>query len=227
MSTPTPPPLDPAPKHWVVARWLVWSVLWLAGVVVAGVSAMHILADSHRWDARVSLPVRGGAAQASAPFRTLSGGAVNVFATSFVHGNAARAPFQGAIAIAIVDGNGTRVREFALGRGGVAHEQSTGSSWTTLGQVTAPRLWLEPWRLEARVVAADAAFPATHIEVMLRKERRDLGMGGMMYYVTIFIGLFLMGVATLLAIAWRAVIGNTPWIVSLAALAAVALLLGM
>jgi len=227
MSTSTPPPLGPALKRWVVARWLGWSVLWLAGVVLTGVSAMHILADSHRWDAQVSLPVRSGAAQASAPFRTLSGGAVNVFATSFVHGNATRTPFHGVIAITIVDGNGTRVREFVLGRGGFAHEQSIDSSWTTLGQVTAPRLWLKPWRLEARVVAADAAFPATHIDVMLRKERRELGMGGMIYYVTIFIGLFLIGVATLLAIAWRAVIGKTPWIVSLAALAAVALLLGI
>jgi cytochrome c oxidase subunit 1 len=48
-----------------------------------------------------------------------------------------------------------------------------------------------------------------------------------MLYALFFIGLFLIGVATLLAIAWRAVIGKTPWIVSLAALAAVALLLGI
>lgn len=203
----------------LVLRWTAWALLWLAGVWLASVSVLHILGDRHTWDARVSLPVRAADTQAVAPFRTL-GGSVNVMATSLVHGNTGRAPFRGTIAIRVLQGNGTPVHAWTLGRGGVAHEQSTDSSWTTLGQVNAPALVFQPWRLEAHVQAGDAAFPATHIDVMLRKERRDLGMGGMVYYVTIFAGLFLLLIALLFAIRWRAMLGRVPWIVSAFGLAA-------
>lgn len=200
-----------------IIRWVVWAMLWIAGVFLTGVSAMHLLADSHRWDARVSLPVQNGAAHASATFRSLSGGAVNVFATSLVHGSTAPIPFRGAIKIKIVGADGSLIREDALGRGGVPHEQASGSSWTLLGQVKAPRIWFAPWRLEARVLAADPAFPAERIDIILRKERPDLGMGGMVFYVTIFIGVFFVLMASLLAGVWRSVLGNAPLVLSAAA----------
>lgn len=177
---------------------------------------MQMLGDRHTWDARVSLPVREEGASASASFRTLAAGRVNVLATSLAHAGAG--PFEGAIAVLIRRPDGSLVREFVLGRGGTGHTQAGVSSWTTLGQIDVPRLWLRGWELETRVLSADPAFAAKQIDIMLRKERRELGMGGMVFYVTIFIGLLLLVVATLLALAWRPTLGHVPWIVSTATL---------
>lgn len=209
-----PPPLGAEPKGRAIWRWFAWLLIWLPGVAMTVVSALHMLADSHRWDARVALSVREAGPSANARFRTFSGGVVNVFATSLVHNHAGRTPFRGTIAIRIVDRYGRSVRDFQVGQGGVAHEQSGDSSWTTLGEVIAPRLWFEPWLIEARVTAGDSAFPASHVEVMLRKQRPDLGMGGMVYYVTIFLGLFFQLIAMVLAVAWRSTIGKAPLLVS-------------
>lgn len=219
MSATTPPDLPP--KRGGLVRCVVWLAVWAAGTWLTGVSAMRILADSHRWDARLPISTRAkSSAPSTATFRTLSGGTVNVLATSYVSGNVGRKPFQGAIAISIRDGDDAIVREYVLGRGGIAHEQTGDSSWSTLGQITAPRLWLNPWRFEARSLEPDASFPAGQIEVMLRKQREELGMGGMVYYVTIFIGAFLLLVATAIAAAWRSAFTAVPLVVSIATLIA-------
>jgi hypothetical protein len=216
MSMETSPAVDASAvsRTGKIVRWAFWITLWAAGVFLTAISALHIRADSHRWDARVSLPVRQSGATASAAFRSLSGGPVNLFATSLAHGTTTPVPFRGAIHIRVVGTDGSPLRETVLGREGVPHVQAMDSSWTSIGEVAAPRLWLASWRLEAQVHAADPAFPAGQIDLILRKERRDLGMGGMVFYVTIFIGIFLVVMAAVLAAVWRKILGPAPLVLA-------------
>ena len=68
-------------------------------------------------------------------------------------------------------------------------------SWSRLGEVTLRELPLNAWRLETRTVEGSAAFADARFSsrVILRPDRPDRGMGGLINYAMIVpAGLFLV-----------------------------------
>lgn len=209
----------------LVLRMIAWLLCWLGGAALTGVSLGHLLADRHVWDARVSLPVRTAGADQRASFHSFGGGEVTLFVTSFTPSAGGGGSFRGDVAVTVINERGEIAREIRVGPHGTAHAQTMNSAWTTLATLTAPRLWLKTWTLHARVLSADPAFAAERLDVLLRPQRRELGMGGMVYYVTIFIGIALLAVAWIVAATSTSVIGRVPLVLTSASVVAFGLVL--
>ena len=220
-----PPKISVVGKASLVQRMIAWLLSWTGGVAITGVSLGHLLADRHVWDARVSLPVRTAGAEQRASFHSLGGGEVTLFVTSFTPSAAGDVPFRGAVAVTVINERGEITREILVGPRGTAHAQTMNSAWTTLATLTAPRLWFRSWTLHARVLSTDPAFAAEHLDVLLRAQRRELGMGGMVFYVTIFIGIGLLAVALVVAAMSISVLGRVPLVLTIASLAGCGLVL--
>lgn len=68
------------------------------------------------------------------------------------------------------------------------HAAAGGMTWTRLADVTLLDLPLRPWRIEARTTTAAPAFsadPDLSTRLLLRPDRPDVGMGGLISYAMI------------------------------------------
>ena len=74
----------------------------------------------------------------------------------------------------------------SVGADGVNLAKTVNSGWAQVGDLNIPAAWFKPWILRARVAAADENFNGMTAQVILRKVRPELGMGGMIFYVLVF-----------------------------------------
>ena len=166
---------------------LLWICSTLVGFPVAFVCLSHIAADSHRWDAVVPLNLAQTSNWAEDNLRSLQGGRFRVWISTvgFDQANESRL-FAGRVDVIVRDPTGSDRFTGEVGEGGAALAKTTNSNWAEVGELEIPAAVFKPWTLFARVVAADENFRALQAEVILRKVRPDLGMGGLVFYVLIF-----------------------------------------
>jgi hypothetical protein len=94
--------------------------------------------------------------------------------------------FAGRVDIVVRDPSGVEKFAGSVGANGVNLAKTVNSGWAQVGDLDIPAAWFRPWILRARVAAADESFNAMTAQVILRKVRPELGMGGMIFYVLVF-----------------------------------------
>lgn len=125
--------------------------------------------------------------------------------------------FAGRIDVRVLDpGHNPRLEESFDG-GRLEHVAGGGMTWTRLGEIRLEGPALRPWRLEARVAEGDPAFeagPGLRSHLLLRKDRPDVGMGGLINYVMVIPAgfLLLLSLGFALGLRRRGGSGGPAWI---------------
>lgn len=102
----------------------------------------------------------------------------------------ARAPsrFAGRIAVRVLDPGGGVSLERAYEANRLEHRASGGMTWTRLEELRLDGLPFRSWRLEGRIVEGDPTFesgPGLRSRLLLRRDRPEVGMGGLINYVMV------------------------------------------
>lgn len=199
MDSKTDVQLQPVSRPKAVLLLVAWCFVFVTGTWITAYSCHHIASDTGRFDARLRIPVTRAGSEKVAPFRSLTSGDATLFAATYVQDPPTGRAFAGDIEIWISE-DGQTIHQEWLGRRGTRFVLEQDSNWSALGKLTTPALWLRAWTVHAVLRQPDPSFPAQHIDVILRKDRPDLGMGGMLFYVTVFVGQGLLSVANILAL---------------------------
>jgi hypothetical protein len=179
-------PGNPKPKR-SVALLVVWICSTVLGFPVAFNSLSHIRADGGHWDAVVPLNLAQATDWADARLRTFRGGHFRVWLSTVGFDETNKGQFfTGRVDIVVRDPSGVEKFVGSVGANGVNLAKTVNSGWAQVGDLDIPAAWFRPWILRARVAAADENFNGMTAQVILRKVRPELGMGGMIFYVLVF-----------------------------------------
>lgn len=185
----------------------LWAVCLLAGLASAWVFVAGLLRDTHFEEAAIAMDLGEAGAWRGVDFRVWGGGPYVVWLTtlrpdrtSAPAPSGAREPeaagpgagrparFRGRIEVRILDPDGDARLERRYEGNRLEHATSGGMTWTRLEDLRLDGLPVRPWRLEARTLKGDPEFGARselRSRLLLRKDRPDVGMGGLINYVMI------------------------------------------
>jgi hypothetical protein len=169
------------------ALLVVWICSTVLGFPVAFNSLSHIRADGGHWDAVVPLTLAQATDWAEARLRTFRGGHFRVWLSTVGFDETNKGQFfTGRVDIVVHDPSGVEKFVGSVGDKGVNLAKTVNSGWAQVGDLDIPAAWFRPWILRARVAAGDDNFNGMTAQVILRKVRPELGMGGMVFYVLVF-----------------------------------------
>lgn len=231
----------------------LWLVSLLIGVACLWFFVAGLLRDSHFGEAVVPLDLGTAGPWRTEAFRLWGGGPYVLWLTTlrpqppFREGEAtgqgeaepggareppARPRYAGWIEVKILSPDGEARLDRRYDEGRLEHVAGEGMTWTRLDRLRLDGSPLRAWRLEARVLEGDPRFGSgdeLRSRLLLRKDRPDVGMGGLLNYVAIVpAGLFLLASLGLaLALARRGGPRAPLWISALlVAAAAIPFLVG-
>lgn len=174
-----------------------WGLCLGLGLVSAAVLLAGILRDTHFGQAELALDLGHEGGWSGSDFRVWGGGGYVLWLTSLgpqppfdpaaPDPPTMAVPYQGRFAVRILEPNGNLHREWTYAGDEPAHIAGSGTTWSQLGDVTLRDLPLRTWRLEARTAAADPTFASGDLtsRLLLRPDRAEVGMGGLLNYVLI------------------------------------------
>lgn len=96
--------------------------------------------------------------------------------------------FVGTLEVRVLTPNGEVYAEWPYDGREPEHKAAGGMTWTRLAEVELPDIPLRSWRIEARTIAAAPAFaaaPDRSSRLLLRPDRANVGMGGLINYAMI------------------------------------------
>lgn len=225
----------------------LWLVSLLAGVACLGFFAAGLLRDSHFGEVAVPLELGEAGPWRTEAFRLWGGDPYVLWLTTLgpqppfredeatgrgeAERGTAREPterprYAGRIEVRLLSPDGASRIDRRYGGDRLEHVAGEGMAWTRLDRLRLEGSPLRAWRLEARVLEGDPRFggeEAFRTRLLLRKDRPDVGMGGLLNYVAIVpAGLFLLASLGLaLALARRGGPRAPLWISGLFVAAAV------
>ena len=198
-----------------------WAFCLAVGLASSAVFVAGVLRDTHFGQAEIAMDLGRAGAWKSDAFRVWGGGDYVLWLTTFVPqppfdpnaplssaGSVPPARFDGQIEVRVLTPDAEEHRAWTPGAPGgppFEHVAGEGGTWTRLAEVALTDLPLRPWRLEARTLVGAPAFDDARFtsRLLLRPDRPDPGMGGLINYAMIVpAGVFLalsLGLARLYA----------------------------
>lgn len=201
----------------LLGAWLASALLGLAcgSIFVAG-----LLRDTHFGQAELPLNLGASSGWQRTGFRVWGGGEHVLWLTTLrqdappgsEHGG-----FEGVLVVRILAPDGKRRLERRYGGEGLGGPTSGEMTWVRLDSPRLNGLPFRTWTLEARVAEGDAALaagPGVRSRLLLRKDRPDPGMGGLINYAMIVpaAGFLLLSLGLAIAITKRGGSRTPIWI---------------
>lgn len=192
--------------------WAGWASCFGLGGLCLVVFLLGHLRDSHFEQAEILIDLGHPSAPQGTGFRVWEGGTWVLHLTTV---NTRSMPgtftprdsmprFGGSLEVRVRDPSGALRFERRYPPEELDHARPVNMEWTRLAELELGGGPLRAWELETRVVAGDERLGAAEglrSEVLIRKDRPDPGMGGLINYVLLFPGLLFAGLAFVLALA--------------------------
>lgn len=191
--------------------WTGWTACFALGGLCLVVFLLGHVRDTHPEQAEIVLDLGRADGPRTTAFRPWGSGTYVVHLTTLdtrsVPGRFTprdSAPrYAGSLDVRLRDPSGTVRLEESYSAEELDHARPDNVEWTRLAELDLEGGPLSAWELEARVVTGDERFAAAdglRSEVLIRKDRPDPGMGGLINYVLLFPGLLFAGLAFVLAL---------------------------
>lgn len=200
----------------------LWLICLLGGVSCGGVFVAGLLRDTHFGQVELGLDLGADGPWRGVDFRVWSGGPHVLWLTTWRDEppeptRDSAASFAGRIDVRVLDPDRRPRLEQAYESRRLGHGTGGGMAWTRLGEIRLEGPPFRPWRLEARVAEGDLALeadPEQRSHLLLRKDRPDVGMGGLINYVMVIPAVFLLllSLGFALGLLRRGGSGGPAWI---------------
>lgn len=206
-----------------------WLASALIGLACGSIFVAGLLRDTHFGQAELPLNLGASSGWQRTEFRVWGGGEYVLWLTTLRQGapfgtadtlsrtEAQDRGFEGVLVVRILEPGGQKRLERRYGGEGFGGPTSGELTWVRLDSPRLDGLPFRTWRLEARVAEGDAALaagPGVRSRLLLRKDRPDPGMGGLINYAMIFpaAAFLLLSLGLAIAIARRGGSRTPIWI---------------
>ncbi|HEX2281059.1 MAG TPA: hypothetical protein VHG52_04775 [Thermomicrobiales bacterium] len=196
-----------------------WAILFVSALAFAALVFQGVLRDTRYGEPVQRLELAADTDWLATPFRVWGAGRHRLILSSVNHeARLVGRSFDGEIEVRVVDPDGRVVLQRAYPPGSTGHSVPANYGDVTLDAVDLDDWPFRRWALLVRVSDGDPGFEDVRSEIKLRKERPDLGMGGMINYVMIVPAGILLILATLVAVPLARMNTRTPLILSVLSL---------
>jgi hypothetical protein len=186
-----------------IALKLIWLLLMLISVGATALYVQGLRRDLRVGEPAIDLDLTKRSELLSTTFRVRRSAAHTVYLTSVNHTPPYGIPFEGILHVRVLNPVGGPVFDQRYQPGSSGHKRPDNMEWTQLARLQLPATGRRTWRLEARVVQPDARFAGVASRVLVREERDDPGMGGLVNYVmpipAVAFGLFALLIGAVIA----------------------------
>lgn len=163
-----------------------WLLMFLLALGSAAFVAQGLIRDVYTGDPVARVDLREATDWQTVPFRLWGHGVHRLYISSVNHDpSRVGHRFDGAISVRIRDPGGTTVFERTYIPSSLDHSVPLNYGNTELATIELDDWPLRRWSLLVRVDQGDPQFQSSITQVMLRKQRDDPGMGGLMNYAMI------------------------------------------
>lgn len=195
-----------------------WTILFVSALACAAIVVQGVLRDTRYGEPVQRLELSADTDWLATPFRVWGAGQHRLILSSVNHEDRlVGRSFDGGIEVRIVDPDGRVVLQRAYPPGSTGHSVPSNYGDVTLDTVDVDDWPFRRWELLVKVSDGDPGFENVRSEIKLRKERPELGMGGLMNYAMILPAGILLILATLIAVPLRAT-SRAPLILSVLSL---------
>lgn len=192
-----------------------WGACLALGLASAAIFAAGVLRDTHFGQADLAVDLSEAGPWRGTDFRVWDGGDYVLWLTTLrsqppfdpsdpAPGGEPALRFDGNLEARLLTPDGDVYARWVYDGGEPEHAAAGGMTWTRLAQVTLRDLPLRPWRIEARTTAAAPAFaadPDLSTRLLLRPDRPEVGMGGLINYAMIVPAVLFLCLAMVLGLA--------------------------